>query len=216
MTNNSLSKEATSIASRQRQAFNLIARGHSVQTVARMMGLTSKTIREYVEKKRHEIQGTAEQIQREDYVGLILSRREAIRSEAYANYSSCTKTGDRVKLLRLIMDNDTGELKDLQSLGLVVKESEKKVVSHEVSGTIDLKDVNQNKLDALAAMILSEKMGVTPEEAVNMCGRRGMNRLDSPVLDVGEPLQLPDAVLSNSPSDGKKMPRVYPVKEKAS
>jgi len=186
--------EGTTLASRQRQAFNLLARGKSTKQVAAIMGLTEQTIRTYVDERKAELQGTIEQINRTDYVALVLSRFEQLRSEAWQEYEKASKAIDRARWWRNIMDLEKRELDTMQDLGLISKTPQKHQHSHTILGEVNFTQAEKSQMDAMAVTMLAQSMGVTPEEAQRMCGRPSVRTIGRGPRNGSPPNALPEPV----------------------
>lgn len=163
-----LALPGTVVAQRQRQAFNLVARGYTIGKIAKTLGVCEKTVAGYIEARKAELSSMVERIDKKDYATLVLARFEQTRSEAWSLVEKAQKPSDRIKALKLVVDVDTKEAVILQKLGLV--EEAPKREEKKVEATIRIEQVNRDHLDALAAQMLADKMGITPEEAIAMCG----------------------------------------------
>jgi predicted transcriptional regulator len=164
----SLALPGTVVAQRQRQAYNLVARGYSIGKVAGIVGVSEATVQKYIEAQKEELSDVIDRINRKDYAALVLTRFEQTRTEAWNLAEQAQKISDKTRALKLIMEIDIKEAAILQSLGLL--EQAPKREEKTIETTIRIEDVNRVHLDALAAHVLAERMGITPEEALSMCG----------------------------------------------
>lgn len=201
----SLALPGTLLAQRQRQAYNLVARGYSLGKVAKAIGVSETTVRKYIEARKNELSGVIDKINRDDYATLLLSRFEQSRTEAWNMVERAKNDTQRARALKLVMDVDTNEAKMLQSLGLLDQAAKKE--ERKVETTIKIEQVNREHLDALAAKMLADKMGISPEEAIEMCGhsRKALEArkrmVESPAEKFEEPIEEAEIVPMTDPLD---------------
>lgn len=159
---------------KRRQAYTLSVRGNSVGTVAKILGVSVATVREWIDAFKHEIQGTTAQLNCEDYAMVLMDRIDQIRQETWSHYTKAPNDASKRQWLRMALDVEMKEKSAMLDLGLLSKPSVRH--EHTVNIGINKGEIRPEQLDALAAMALSGELGVTPEEAIIMGGR------SSPVL----------------------------------
>ena len=163
-----LALPGTVVSQRKRQAYNLVARGYPISKIAKTIGVGEDTVRKYVNERKVELSGVIDKINKEDYAALVLTRFEQTRSEAWSLLERANKPVDVTRALKLVVEIDTREANILQKLGLLEMPTRKE--EKEVHATLTIEHVNRDHLDALAAQMLADKMGISPEEALSMCG----------------------------------------------
>lgn len=159
--------EEVGLAERRRQVFALRARGQTVKTISKLMGISQATVRTYIEDHKEEIQGTVAQIKRDDYAGITMERFNQLRREAWSNYDKSDKLSEKGRFMKILMDLNKNELSALLDLGCLDRQTVH--YEHTLAG---VEKVDMAQLDALAAIMTAETLGVTPEQALKMGGRR--------------------------------------------
>lgn len=178
----------TPIAEKERQAYSMLARGLSLSAISRSLCISEVTVKRYVDRRKKELAEVVNKISQEDYATMVLSRFDQLLQEAWANYESSEKEVDRGRYLKLIADIYGKEQKALMELGLLDKQPEK--TEHTVNARVLVDNTDKSQLDALTAMLLSQRLGKTPEELLEMGGRGAKSR----VHDVFPPLPAHDGV----------------------
>lgn len=182
---------------RKRQAYNLLARGFTIARIAKTLKIGESTVQQYIAERRQELAGTLDVINREDYTSLVFTRFEQLRQEAWSTLEGAKNNTERLKTLKLILDVETREVDVLQQLGVldVVPKKEE----HTINATVQIEQVNRVHLDALAAQILSAKMGISPQEALALCGTHHKGLPEANTIDM--PMEVKHSMLTEEEQD---------------
>lgn len=161
---------AMGLDEKKRQAYSMHVRGHSVEEIASIMKRTPITIRNWLKDCSGEVHERLRTINDEDYVGILLSRFEALREEAWANYRSSTKKTDRGRFLKILMDLEAKELVALTKLGYISSEVEEGGLEEKaLEKTAFMRDQYKlAQLDTFALEMVAKRMGTDKDQLFNM------------------------------------------------
>lgn len=151
---------------RERQAYSLLARGANEKTIADILGVTVSTVKKYINARREVVLDVINRVSQQDYAVLVLERFSQIRQEIWANYQSAEKEKDKIKYMELLMKVESQEQENLTKLGLLERQAEK--VEHVIQGDVALSEVDHSRLEALTALVISQRVGNTPEGLLAM------------------------------------------------
>ena len=158
---------STSLEMKRRHAFSMSCRGLSVGEIAHVLGVTEATIKNYLKESRTEAALVSKKIDREDYVGLVMARHEAVRSEAWAGWRRAGRESDKRGYLNTIAKLEKQEVDVLTELGMIEREG--KNVEADINITAIIRsEIGRADLHAMAFSLLSGRMGITPQEALEL------------------------------------------------
>ncbi len=158
------------------EAFTMSLRGYSVKEISTEIEVDEPTIKRWITARQEEVKRHVESVKGEDYLGIVLSRFEELRKLAYDDYKDASRSTDRARFLRVLMDIQKMEISTLQDLGALSHPVSKHDHKHEVKGGIVHAHVLPEKIDgaeleSLSAILVADTMGITPEEALRLGGR---------------------------------------------
>ena len=163
------------------QAFSMYLRGHEVSVIAKEVGASEPTVRGWISSRKEEVKKHLEEIKGEDYVGIVLGRFKEMRDLIWMEFEKAKYASDKARFVKLLLDIQKQEISTLQDLGAL-----KKAVApvphehkHEVTGTVAHahahamlpETLDGAELESLAAMLIADTMGLTPEQALKLGGR---------------------------------------------
>jgi len=198
-------EQQESIEERRRQVYNLHLRGYKGQQISRILGVPSQTVSTDIRERRIDLREAAEKVDPVAYLADLREEYRLLKEEAWANYRTADKPGDKVKFLKLVTKLTADETKQLQDLGALEKAANKSKLEIDadvnIHGQVSI-DVTEERLEALTAVIISQQLDVPPEEALAMKGR------EPTFIE----LPSPQAQLHDLTGDGKDLPLPVPYR----